>query len=69
LVERYKVAYSVRDRGWPLNNRNGGLKGDPMQKKPQTLVAKFHAMFTTHILLGIIGALLGTIALRLLGVG
>ena len=40
-----------------------------MQKKPQTLVAKFHAMFTTHILLGIIGALLGTIALRLLGVG
>jgi hypothetical protein len=38
-----------------------------MQKKPQTLVARFHAMFTTHILLGIIGALLGTIALRLLG--
>ena len=26
-----------------------------MQKKPQTLVARFHAMFTTHILLGIIG--------------
>jgi hypothetical protein len=38
-----------------------------MQKKPQTLVAKFHEMFTTHILLGIIGALLGTIGLRLLG--
>jgi hypothetical protein len=37
-----------------------------MQKKPN-VVAKFHAMFTTHILLGIIGALLGTIALRLLG--
>ena len=39
----------------------------PMQKKSQTFVAKFHATFTTHILLGIIGALLGTIALRLLG--
>jgi len=38
-----------------------------MQKKPH-LVARFHAMFTTHILLGIIGALLGTIALRLFGV-
>jgi hypothetical protein len=38
-----------------------------MQKKALTLVAKFHAMFTTHILLGIIGALLGSIALRLLG--
>jgi hypothetical protein len=38
-----------------------------MQKKPENLVAKFHAMFTTHILLGIIGALLGTIALRLMG--
>jgi hypothetical protein len=37
-----------------------------MQKKPN-LVARFHAMFTTHILLGIIGALLGTIALRLMG--
>jgi hypothetical protein len=38
-----------------------------MEKKPYRLVAKFHAMFTTHILLGIIGALLGTIALRILG--
>jgi hypothetical protein len=38
-----------------------------MQKKPN-LVARFHAMFTTHILLGIIGALLGTIALRLMGI-
>jgi uncharacterized membrane protein YeaQ/YmgE (transglycosylase-associated protein family) len=38
-----------------------------MQKKPQTLVAKLHAMFTTHILLGIIGALLGSIVLKLLG--
>jgi len=37
-----------------------------MQKKLK-LVARFHAMFTTHILLGIIGALLGTIALRLMG--
>jgi uncharacterized membrane protein YeaQ/YmgE (transglycosylase-associated protein family) len=37
-----------------------------MQKKAH-LVARFHATFTTHILLGIIGALLGTIALRLLG--
>jgi uncharacterized membrane protein YeaQ/YmgE (transglycosylase-associated protein family) len=37
-----------------------------MQKKPN-VVNRFHAMFTTHILLGIIGALLGTIALRLLG--
>ena len=39
---------------------------EAMQKKPN-VVARFHAMFTTHILLGIIGALLGTIALRLLG--
>jgi hypothetical protein len=38
-----------------------------MQKKPQTLLAKFHVMFTTHILFGIIGAVIGTIALRLLG--
>ena len=38
-----------------------------MQKNSQTLLAKFHADFTTHILFGIIGALLGTIALRLLG--
>jgi uncharacterized membrane protein YeaQ/YmgE (transglycosylase-associated protein family) len=38
-----------------------------MQKKALTFVSKLHAMFTTHILLGIIGALLGTIALRLLG--
>jgi hypothetical protein len=37
-----------------------------MQKKPH-LVASFHAIFTTHILLGIIGALLGSIALRLFG--
>jgi uncharacterized membrane protein YeaQ/YmgE (transglycosylase-associated protein family) len=37
-----------------------------MQKKPN-VVTRFHGMFTTHILLGIIGALLGTIALRLLG--
>jgi hypothetical protein len=38
-----------------------------MQKKPEKLVAKLHAQFTTHILLGIMGALLGTIALRLMG--
>ena len=38
-----------------------------MQKKPENLLAKFHATFTTHILLGIIGALLGTIALRIMG--
>jgi hypothetical protein len=43
------------------------LRTLPMQKKPENLVAKFHAQFTTHILLGIIGALLGTIALRLMG--
>ena len=36
-----------------------------MQKK--SVMARFHAKFTTHILLGIIGALLGSIALRLLG--
>ncbi len=35
-----------------------------MHKKLENLVANLHAMFTTHILLGIIGALLGTIALR-----
>jgi hypothetical protein len=38
-----------------------------MEKKPYNLVAKFHDMFATHILLGIIGALLGTIAGRILG--
>lgn len=38
-----------------------------MQKKLESFVAKFHAKFTTHILLGIIGALLGTIVLRLMG--
>ena len=38
-----------------------------MQTKPENLVAKFHARFTTHILLGIIGALLGTIALGFMG--
>ena len=36
-------------------------------QKTLSLVAKFHAMFTTHILVGIIGALIGAIALRLLG--
>ena len=45
----------------------GPRSGIIMQKKPENLVAKFHAKFTTHILLGIIGALLGTIALRLMG--
>jgi len=38
-----------------------------MQKTPKNLLARFHAMLTTHILLGIIGALLGTIALRVMG--
>jgi hypothetical protein len=38
-----------------------------MQKEPDNLLARFHAIFTTHILLGIIGALLGTIALRVMG--
>lgn len=38
-----------------------------MQKTPKNLLARFHAMFTTHILLGIIGALLGTVALRVMG--
>ena len=38
-----------------------------MQKKLINLVAKFHDMFTTYILFGIIGALLGTIALRVMG--
>ena len=38
-----------------------------MHKKPDNLLAKCHAIFTTHILLGIIGALLGTIALRVMG--
>ena len=38
-----------------------------MHKKPENMLVKFHAMFTTHILLGIIGALLGTIALRVMG--
>jgi hypothetical protein len=38
-----------------------------MQKKPQTVAAKFHSVFTTQVLLGIIGGLLGMIALRLMG--
>jgi uncharacterized membrane protein YeaQ/YmgE (transglycosylase-associated protein family) len=36
-------------------------------QKLENLVAKLNAMFTTHILLGIIGALIGTIVLRLMG--
>ena len=36
-------------------------------QKLEELLASLNAMFTTHILLGIIGALLGTIALRLMG--
>jgi hypothetical protein len=36
-------------------------------QKLEKILARFHAMFTTYILLGIIGALFGTVALRLMG--
>jgi hypothetical protein len=38
-----------------------------MQKKPDSFAAKFHEFFTTRLLLGIIGGLLGMIAMRLVG--
>jgi hypothetical protein len=38
-----------------------------MRKILKNLVADFHAKYTTHILFGIIGALLGAIALRVMG--
>jgi hypothetical protein len=38
-----------------------------MQKTPETLAAKFNSIFTTRMLIAIIGALLGLIAARVLG--
>ena len=38
-----------------------------MQKKPETIAAKFNSVFTTRMLITIIGALLGVIAARMLG--
>ena len=39
-----------------------------MQKKPQTITAQFNAVFTTRTLIMIIGALLGIITARALGI-
>jgi predicted PurR-regulated permease PerM len=39
-----------------------------MQKNPETIVAKFHSIFTTQVLLAIIGGLIGIIAMRLMGI-
>ena len=36
-----------------------------MNKKPQTFTAAFQSVFTTSVLLMIVGVLLGTIAARL----
>jgi hypothetical protein len=38
-----------------------------MQKKPETIAAKFNSIFTTRMLITLIGALLGVIAARMLG--
>jgi hypothetical protein len=38
-----------------------------MQKKPETLAAKFNSIFTARMLITIIGALLGLIAAQMLG--
>jgi hypothetical protein len=35
-----------------------------MQKKPRTLAAQFNSIFTTQVLMAIIGGLLGIIAMR-----
>jgi hypothetical protein len=38
-----------------------------MQKKPQTLAEQFNSIFTTQVLMAIIGGLLGIIAMRFMG--
>jgi hypothetical protein len=38
-----------------------------MQKEPKIVAAKFHAIFNTRFQLALIGALLGMIAVKLMG--
>jgi hypothetical protein len=38
-----------------------------MQKEPQTIAAKFNSIFTTKVLVAIIGGLLGLVTMRLMG--
>jgi hypothetical protein len=38
-----------------------------MQKEPKIIAAKFHSIFTTQVQLAIIGALLGVITIKLMG--
>ena len=39
-----------------------------MQKEPQTIAAKFNSIFTTKVLVAIIGGLLGLVTMRLMGI-
>jgi hypothetical protein len=61
-----RVAVSWRDRSKQLSYEPGNVLWGAMKKKPETALEQFNSFFTTQVLMGIIGGLLGIIAMRLM---